>query len=118
MCLVKVEVGAGFVQLAKRDERLERVSPYGDCRLVHPAGKQPAGQVAQAAGGRLHVAEQKLETAKHAEPRDRVELDRVGPGELEAFLDRRACGLYQAQIRLDQPSDASDPGACMPVLGL
>ena len=65
--LVLLQVGTGQLELAERDQGLDRVGPHGLRRVVQPVGKQPLGQLAQVLGGSLEVAERELQAAEHAE---------------------------------------------------
>ena len=105
-------------ELAQGDERLERVRPGRD-RGVVPAGcDEPLRQLAQVAGGGLHVAERELETAEHAERVDRPDLvrARLRPG--EPVLGPVARLLDEAEVSLDQRRHAARPCPSLLKLGL
>ena len=65
--LVGLEVRASLLELAEGDQRLDRIGPDGERRVVHTAREQPPGKLAQVAAGRLEVAERELETAENTE---------------------------------------------------
>ena len=64
--LMPVDVGAGAVDLAEQHERLERVGPQGQRRVVEAEGEQRVRKVAQVDAGGLQVARGQLDAAEHA----------------------------------------------------
>ena len=70
-CARTARGSARLLELAQRDQRLDRVRPRRGCvGSFIAASEQPSGELAQVAAGRLEVAERKLESAEDAEDDD------------------------------------------------
>ena len=111
--LVRLEVGTRPLQLAKAHERLDRVGPHRERRIVHLAGEQARREVTQVVAGALQIAELELQAPEDAERPDDEDLvgDRLGVCEHlvhggARFVDETEIGLEQ---RLRSPG---------PVLGV
>ena len=87
--LVSAEVVPGLVELAERDEGLDRISPEWRRRVVVPERERPAGDVAEVDASGFEVAERELESPEHATAREYVDLIRHLLRKLETFLPAR-----------------------------
>ena len=115
---VRVQVGAGVLEISDADQRLDRVRPDRGGRLVQPPREEPARQVAQKAPGGLEFAERELEPAEHTQARDREELVRHCPRARDACLRGEAGLLDETEVCLDQRHGAADHAGAVPILGL